>query len=133
MGMATRPTTSKVTIRCSCIEQMAATLDAMLAEIRRIQGRAREGERAERSRWPMLILRTPKGWTGPKVVDGKPVEGTWRSHQVPISELARQTGSPEDPRRLDEELSRRINSSIPTAGSSPSWRLLPRKVAGAWA
>ena len=45
------------------------------------------GAGAERPRWPMLILRTPKGWTGPKVVDGKPVEGTWRSHQVPLSEL----------------------------------------------
>jgi xylulose-5-phosphate/fructose-6-phosphate phosphoketolase len=68
-------------------EQMASTLDAMLVEIRRLQGRARDGEQSERFRWPMLILRTPKGWTGPKVVDGKPVEGTWRSHQVPISEL----------------------------------------------
>ncbi len=38
--------------------------------------------------WPMIILRTPKGWTGPKVVDGKPVEGTWRAHQVPIAEVA---------------------------------------------
>jgi xylulose-5-phosphate/fructose-6-phosphate phosphoketolase len=68
-------------------EQMATTLDAMLVEIRRIQRRARDGGEGERPRWPMLILRTPKGWTGPKVVDGKPVEDTWRSHQVPISEL----------------------------------------------
>ena len=68
-------------------EGMAATLDAMLAEMRSIQRRARDGQLTERPRWPMLILRTPKGWTGPKVVDGKPVEDTWRSHQVPISEL----------------------------------------------
>jgi xylulose-5-phosphate/fructose-6-phosphate phosphoketolase len=68
-------------------ERMAATLDAILADIRGIQRRAREEGQVERPRWPVLILRTPKGWTGPKVVDGKPVEGTWRSHQVPISEL----------------------------------------------
>jgi xylulose-5-phosphate/fructose-6-phosphate phosphoketolase len=68
-------------------ERMAATLDAMLTEIRAIQKRAREEGCADRPRWPMLILRTPKGWTGPKVVDGKPVEGTWRSHQVPFAEL----------------------------------------------
>ena len=68
-------------------EQMAATLEAMLTEIRAIQRRARDQGHAERPRWPMLILRTPKGWTGPKVVDGKQVEGTWRSHQVPLSEL----------------------------------------------
>jgi len=68
-------------------ERMAATLEAMLAEIRSIQKRAREEGSTDRPRWPMLILRTPKGWTGPKVVDGKPVEGTWRSHQVPFAEL----------------------------------------------
>jgi xylulose-5-phosphate/fructose-6-phosphate phosphoketolase len=68
-------------------QRMAATLDAILADIRGIQRRAREEGQVERPRWPVLILRTPKGWTGPKVVDGKPVEGTWRSHQVPISEL----------------------------------------------
>jgi xylulose-5-phosphate/fructose-6-phosphate phosphoketolase len=72
--------------------QMAATLDTILAEIRQIQRGARDGGRAERPRWPMLILRTPKGWTGPKVVDGKPVEGTWRSHQVPLSELRETPG-----------------------------------------
>ena len=52
--------------------------------------RTRRAERAsaERPRWPMIVLRTPKGWTGPKVVDGKPIEGTWRAHQVPLAELA---------------------------------------------
>jgi xylulose-5-phosphate/fructose-6-phosphate phosphoketolase len=68
-------------------QAMAATLDEILTDIKRIQKRAREGGQIERPRWPMLILRTPKGWTGPKVVDGKQVEGTWRSHQVPLSEL----------------------------------------------
>ncbi|MHB1023056.1 MAG: phosphoketolase family protein [Acidobacteriaceae bacterium] len=72
-------------------QQMAVILDTMIAEIRDIQHRARQKDSdlsdGERPRWPMLILRTPKGWTGPKFVDGKPVEGTWRSHQVPFSEV----------------------------------------------
>ncbi len=48
--------------------------------------RARRTEKVERPRWPMIVLATPKGWTGPKIVDGKPVEGTWRAHQVPIAD-----------------------------------------------
>ncbi len=61
----------------------------MLAEIVEIQRVARTGSpaRSVRARWPVVVLRTPKGWTGPKVVDGKPVEGTWRAHQVPIAEF----------------------------------------------
>jgi xylulose-5-phosphate/fructose-6-phosphate phosphoketolase len=69
-------------------EKMARTLDQVCAEIRRIQCDAREGGASERPSWPMIVLRTPKGWTGPKFVDGKPVEGTWRAHQVPLRELA---------------------------------------------
>ncbi|MGH7918629.1 MAG: phosphoketolase family protein, partial [Candidatus Dormibacteraceae bacterium] len=66
---------------------MAATLDQVLEEITGIQRRARvEGERS-RPRWPMIVLRTPKGWTGPETVDGLPVEGTWRAHQVPLAEV----------------------------------------------
>jgi len=68
-------------------EAMAATLDEIFDEIASIQRAAREGESGERPRWPMLILRTPKGWTGPAVVDGTVVEGTWRSHQVPLAEV----------------------------------------------
>src|SRR5690606_21012285 len=68
-------------------QAMAAALDAAIAEIRRIQDEARSRKRVERPRWPMIILRTPKGWTGPKEVDGEKVEGTWRSHQVPLAEL----------------------------------------------
>jgi len=68
-------------------ERMAATLDAMLDEIASIQ-RAARGGKVSRPRWPMLVLRTPKGWTGPKSVDGKKVEGHWRAHQVPLAELA---------------------------------------------
>ncbi len=66
---------------------MAATLDEIVAEIRAIQQRARKEVVTERPRWPLLILRTPKGWTGPKEVDGKPVEGTWRAHQVPVDDV----------------------------------------------
>jgi xylulose-5-phosphate/fructose-6-phosphate phosphoketolase len=66
---------------------MAATLDKVLAEIRRIQNDARARGFRKRPAWPMIILRSPKGWTGPKVVDGKPTEGTFRSHQVPMGEM----------------------------------------------
>ena len=67
---------------------MAGTLDAVLAEIQAIQHDARKNGRTRRPVWPMIILRTPKGWTGPKTVDGKQVEGSFRSHQVPIAEVA---------------------------------------------
>jgi xylulose-5-phosphate/fructose-6-phosphate phosphoketolase len=67
---------------------MAGTLDTVIGEIRSIQHRARLQGIKERPLWPMIILRTPKGWTGPKVVDGKPVEDTWRAHQVPLAEVA---------------------------------------------
>src|SRR5215211_5361541 len=69
-------------------ELMAATLDTAVGEIRRIQADARRDGFTGRPRWPMIVLRTPKGWTGPKEVDGVPVEGTWRSHQVPLAGLA---------------------------------------------
>jgi xylulose-5-phosphate/fructose-6-phosphate phosphoketolase len=68
---------------------MAATLDEVVEEIAEIQSAAREQGRTERPRWPMIVLRTPKGWTGPKEVDGLPAEGSWRSHQVPLSGLAK--------------------------------------------
>jgi xylulose-5-phosphate/fructose-6-phosphate phosphoketolase len=67
---------------------MAATLDTAVTEIKRIQHEARTNGFVERPRWPMIILRSPKGWTGPKVVDGKPVEGTFRAHQIPVEEFA---------------------------------------------
>ncbi len=67
---------------------MAATLDEVIEEIAQIQHRARSGESTERPRWPMIVLRTPKGWTGPKEVDGLPAEGSFRSHQVPLADLA---------------------------------------------
>ena len=66
---------------------LAAALDAALDDISRIQQEARKSGAAGRPRWPMIVLRTPKGWTGPKVVDGVQVEGTFRAHQVPISDF----------------------------------------------
>jgi xylulose-5-phosphate/fructose-6-phosphate phosphoketolase len=68
-------------------QQMARTLDTVLAEIRSIQHNARSNGFRERPIWPVIVLRTPKGWTGPKIVDGKPVEGTFRAHQVPLGEV----------------------------------------------
>lgn len=69
---------------------LAGTLDTIVAEIQSIQQDARTNGFSKRPRHPMLILRTPKGWTGPKIVDGIPVENTFRSHQVPLAELANQ-------------------------------------------
>jgi len=63
---------------------MAAALEQVVAEIRQIQSNARNKNDASRPRWPMIVLKSPKGWTGPKEVDGVPVEGTFRSHQVPL-------------------------------------------------
>ena len=82
---------------------LAATFDTVLAQIHKIQHAARSADDTtgpERPRWPMVVLRTPKGWTGPKFVDGKPVEGTWRAHQVPIADFK----SPEHLRQLEEWL-----------------------------
>src|SRR5579864_2844198 len=67
---------------------MTTTLDTILAKIGAIQNEARAGRSTGVPVWPMIILRTPKGWTGPKMVDGKPVEGTWRAHQVPVTDFA---------------------------------------------
>jgi xylulose-5-phosphate/fructose-6-phosphate phosphoketolase len=67
---------------------MAETLDKVFAEIKKIQKDARRTGKAERPRWPMIILRSPKGWTGPKKVDGLKVEGFWRAHQVPVADMA---------------------------------------------
>ena len=80
-------------------QKAAAVFETMLDRIAAIQKAAREGGSTERPAWPMLIMRTPKGWTGPKFVDGKPVENTWRAHQVPFSEVRE---NPEHLRLLDE-------------------------------
>ena len=67
-------------------ELMAATLDTVIAEIGRIKAKARDGA-LERPRWPMIVMRTPKGWTCPKEIDGKQTEGSWRAHQVPMGDM----------------------------------------------
>ena len=77
---------------------MGAALDDALDRIAEIQKAARDGNRT-RAAWPMIILRSPKGWTGPKEVDGKPVEGTWRAHQVPLDKLREH---PERLRQLED-------------------------------
>jgi xylulose-5-phosphate/fructose-6-phosphate phosphoketolase len=97
---------------------MASTLDQVITEIRRIQQDARTNGFKQRPLWPMIILRSPKGWTGPKEVDGKPTEGSWRSHQVPLSELA------EKPEHL-KLLEKWIKSYKPQELFDRSGRLLP--------
>jgi xylulose-5-phosphate/fructose-6-phosphate phosphoketolase len=68
-------------------QKMAATFDETIGEIRRIQTEAKETGRTTRPLWPMIVLRTPKGWTCPKEIDGKPAEGSWRAHQVPMGAM----------------------------------------------
>jgi xylulose-5-phosphate/fructose-6-phosphate phosphoketolase len=83
-------------------EAMASTLDVVVEEIRKIQAGSRSSTgTSERPRWPMIVLISPKGWTGPKIVDGKPNEGTFRSHQVPISDPSK---NPEHLRQLESWL-----------------------------
>ena len=69
-------------------QAMAATLEHCVLEIRRIQDEARQSGKASRPRWPMIILRSPKGWTAPRKVDGHYLEGFWRAHQIPITDIA---------------------------------------------
>jgi xylulose-5-phosphate/fructose-6-phosphate phosphoketolase len=82
-------------------EAMAATLDTAIEQIRSIQADARVHGKTQRPRWPMIVLASPKGWTGPKAVDGKANEGTYRSHQVPLSDPAK---NPEHLRQLEDWL-----------------------------
>jgi xylulose-5-phosphate/fructose-6-phosphate phosphoketolase len=78
---------------------MAGTLDKVINEIRTIQKKARKEKSTRRPRWPMIILRTPKGWTGPKKIDGRKTEDFWRSHQVPFSDIA---GKPKRVKLLED-------------------------------
>jgi len=82
-------------------EAMAAALDTVMERIRQIQTDARVHGKTERPRWPMIVFASPKGWTGPKVIDGKANEGTFRSHQVPLSDPAK---NPEHLRQLESWL-----------------------------
>ncbi len=100
-------------------QAMARTLDACTAEIRAVQQRARSGGEVSRPRWPMIVLRSPKGWTGPKEVDGRKVEGYWRSHQVPLA------GVRENPAHL-KQLEEWLRSYRPEELFDESGRLIPR-------
>jgi xylulose-5-phosphate/fructose-6-phosphate phosphoketolase len=82
-------------------EAMAATLDTVIEQIRQIQADARERGKTERPRWPMIVFGSPKGWTGPKMIDGKANEGTFRAHQVPLTDPAK---NPEHLRQLESWL-----------------------------
>ena len=102
-------------------QSFAATLDKCYARIREVQTTARSGSAramAERPRWPAIVLRTPKGWTGPKIVNGLPVEGTFRSHQVPLSEVP---ANAEQMRQLEGWL----RSYEPETLFDPSGALMP--------
>ncbi len=104
-------------------DQMAASLDTVIERIRAIQQEARGGvPPRRRPRWPMIVLQTPKGWTGPKEVDGKKTEGSWRSHQVPLADVA----TKEAHRRLLEQWMR---SYRPEALFDESGRLVPQLAA----
>jgi phosphoketolase len=90
-------------------QEMAATLDRCMAETRTIQGEARASGKAVRAHWPMILLRTPKGWTGPKTVDGHKMEGFWRAHQVPLAGIHE---NPEHLKQLNTPLELAINNEI---------------------
>ncbi len=96
--------------------KMAATLDGAIGQIRAIQDAARSGSSSPGARWPMIVLRSPKGWTGPAVVDGLPVEGTWRAHQVPLAEVRTK---PAHLRQLEEWLRSYRPEELFTAEGSP--------------
>ena len=99
-------------------QKMAATLEDCVLEIRRIQQEARASGKATRARWPMIVLRSPKGWTGPKEVDGHKVEGFWRAHQVPMA------GMHENPAHL-KQLEDWMRSYKPEELFDESGRLIP--------
>jgi xylulose-5-phosphate/fructose-6-phosphate phosphoketolase len=99
-------------------QQMATTLENCVLEIRRIQQEARASGQASRPRWPMIVLRSPKGWTGPAEVDGHKVEGFWRSHQVPLSGLR------DNPAHL-KQLEDWMRSYRPEELFDPTGRLIP--------
>jgi len=80
-------------------QKMAAALDDAVGEIRANQKAARDSRQAFRPRWPMIVLRSPKGWTGPKTIDGHRIEGSWRSHQVPVADVR---GNPAHLKLLEE-------------------------------
>ena len=99
-------------------QKMASLLDEVYAEIREIKDNAKKNENGKEPRWPMIILKTPKGWTGPKYVNGLPVEGTFRAHQVPI------TDPKENPEHL-KQLEKWLKSYKPEELFDKKGRLIP--------
>jgi xylulose-5-phosphate/fructose-6-phosphate phosphoketolase len=97
---------------------MAETMERCVQDIRRIQAEARRSGKAVRARWPMIVLRSPKGWTGPKKVDGKTVEGYWRAHQVPLADVR------DDPAKL-KQLEKWLRSYRPEELFDAEGRLIP--------
>jgi xylulose-5-phosphate/fructose-6-phosphate phosphoketolase len=69
-------------------QALAATLEHCVLKIQLIQQRARQSAEAERPRWPMIVFRSPKGWTAPAEIEGHKIEGSWRSHQVPVADVS---------------------------------------------
>ena len=111
---------SRETTRRGSTRRSPTALDALLrADPRHPAARARSGGAAARPRWPLIVLRTPKGWTGPESVDGVQVEGTFRAHQVPLSRSAREPGAPPD--------ARGVAAVLPAGGAvRRDGRLVPR-------
>ena len=106
-------------------ETMAATLDSAIEQIKKIQHDARAHGNLDRPRWPMIVLNSPKGWTGPKMVDGLPVEGTFRAHQV-HAPLIRWEGSCSPARTFSEKAG--VGGSTPSLATMFSMTWLDRAV-----
>jgi len=98
-------------------QKMAATMESVVREVQAIQKRAREQGDTSRPQWPMIVLRSPKGWTGPKMVDGQQVEGTFRAHQVPVTDFQK----PDHIKILDQWM----RSYHPDQLFDPSGKLIP--------
>ncbi|WP_306317392.1 MULTISPECIES: phosphoketolase [unclassified Streptomyces] len=101
--------------------ELARAMDQALDRVARIQREARAGNRTERPHWPVIVLRTPKGWTGPASVDGEPVEGTWRSHQVPLASVRE---NPDHLRQLEAWLRSYRPEELFDADGRPSEQVL---------
>ena len=106
-------------------QAFAGAMEAAVLTIRAIQTTARQGCFMDRPRWPLIVLRTPKGWTGPKIVDGVPVEGTFRAHQVPVADILTNPEPSAHPGR--------VAAQLPAGGAVRRGRAVPGRVRGAGA
>ncbi len=128
---ATGRTSSRATIRRTSTSSWPRRWTPPSPRSRAIQRAAREGGVTERPRWPMIVFRTPKGWTGPKMVDGHQVEGTWRAHQVPMGEVRTNADHRRSARDLDALVPARRAVRRATAPCARSSRRSPRPGRGA--